>query len=111
MWYLNLPKQAHDLLRRILLSLHNSWLLPYQFLVLLLVQKEVGLHLSRRRTLAIEVKRTMAPKIDRGFPSACADLNPEKRFYVYPGTECFPLDDRTDAIGVVELAKALQSVK
>jgi hypothetical protein len=53
----------------------------------------------------------MAPKIDRGFPSACADLNPEKRFYVYPGTECFPLDDRTDAIGVVELAKALQSVK
>ena len=59
---------------------------------------------------AIEVKRTSAPKIERGFHSACADLNPQKRFYVYPGTERFPLDNRTDAISVVKLAKALQSV-
>jgi hypothetical protein len=51
----------------------------------------------------------MAPKIERGFHSACADLNPQKRFYVYPGTERFPIDDKTDAIGVVELAKAFQS--
>jgi uncharacterized protein len=54
---------------------------------------------------AIKVKRTMSPKIERGFHSACADLNPQKRFYVYPGTERFPLDNKTDAIGVVELAK------
>ena len=60
---------------------------------------------------AIEVKRTMAPKIERGFHSACADLNPRKRFYVYPGAERFPLDGKTDAIGVVELAKALQSAQ
>src|ERR1035441_5962799 len=60
--------------------------------------------------LAIEVKRSSAPKIERGFHSACADLNPQKRFYLYPGAERFPLDDRTDAIGVVELAKALQLV-
>ena len=60
---------------------------------------------------AIEVKRTMVPKIERGFHSTCADLNPRKRFYVYPGTEQFPLDDRTDAIGVIELAKAFQWVK
>jgi len=60
---------------------------------------------------AIEVKRSSAPGIDRGFHAACADLNPQKRFVVYPGTERFPLDDTTDAIGVVALAKALQSVK
>jgi uncharacterized protein len=58
----------------------------------------------------IEVKRTSAPKIERGFLSACADLNPQRRFYVYPGSERFPLDDSTEAIGVVDLAKALQSV-
>jgi hypothetical protein len=52
----------------------------------------------------------MAPKIERGFHSACADLNPQKRFYVYPGTERFPLDNKTDAIGVAELAKSFQSV-
>jgi len=59
---------------------------------------------------AIEVKRTSAPKVERGFHSACADLDPQKRFYVYPGAERFPIDDRTDAIGVVELAKALDAV-
>ena len=60
---------------------------------------------------AIEVKRSSAPRVERGFHSACADLVPQKRFVVYPGTERFPLDDITDAIGVVALAKALQSVK
>ena len=56
---------------------------------------------------AIEVKRTMAPKIESSFHSACVDLKPQKRFYVYPGSEKFPLDDKTDAIGVIELAKLL----
>ena len=60
---------------------------------------------------AIEVKRTSAPKIERGFHSARADLNPQKRFYVYPGTERFPLDDLADAIGAVELPKELQPGK
>ena len=60
---------------------------------------------------AIEVKRSSAPGIERGFHSACADLKPQKRFVVYPGTERFPLGEKTDAIGVVALAKALQAVR
>ena len=60
---------------------------------------------------AIEVKRSSAPKLERGFHSACADLNPHKRFVVYPGTERFPVDENTDAIGLVALAKALQAAK
>jgi len=60
---------------------------------------------------AIEVKRSSAPKLERGFHSACADLHPEKRFLVYPGSEKFPLDESTDAIGVVSLAKMLQGLK
>ncbi len=60
---------------------------------------------------AIEVKRSSAPKTERGFHSACADLDPVKRFIVYPGTERFRLDEATDAIGIVALAKALQAVK
>lgn len=57
---------------------------------------------------AIEVKRSSAPKVERGFHSACADLNSQQRFIVYAGTERFPLDDTTDAIGVAALAKALR---
>ena len=58
---------------------------------------------------AIEIKRSSAPKAERGFHAACTDLKPENRFVVYPGTERFPLDDVTEAIGVVELAKELKS--
>ena len=57
---------------------------------------------------AIEVKRSSAPKIERGFHSACADLKPIKRFVVYSGSQRFPLDKTTDAISVVELAETLQ---
>jgi predicted AAA+ superfamily ATPase len=57
---------------------------------------------------AIEIKRSMAPKLERSFHAACADLDPRKRFYVYPGEDRFPLDDRTDAISVLELARALR---
>src|SRR5215469_3240700 len=59
---------------------------------------------------AIEVKRNSAPKLDRGFHSACADLKPHKRFVVYPGKERFPLDHTTDAIGVVDLCTMLQKL-
>src|SRR6266852_2336430 len=72
---------------------------------------DLVLTLSGGKLWAIEVKRSSAPRVERGFHSACADLVPQKRFVVYPGTERFPLDDTTDAIGVVALAKALQSVK
>jgi hypothetical protein len=60
---------------------------------------------------AIEIKRSSAPGIERGFHSACADLKPLKRFVVYPGTDRFPLDENTEAIGVAALARLLQSVK
>jgi predicted AAA+ superfamily ATPase len=60
---------------------------------------------------AVEIKRSSAPKVERGFHSACADLKPSKRFVVYPGEERFSLDNETDAINVVALAKVLQSVK
>jgi hypothetical protein len=42
--------------------------------------------------------------------AACAELNPQKRFLVYPGNERFPLDEMTDAISVIELAGTLQKI-
>lgn len=68
------------------------------------------LTLPNRELWAIEVKRSSAPKIERGFHSACADLKPHKRFFVYAGIERFPLDKTTDAIGIVELAELLQKL-
>jgi len=40
---------------------------------------------------AIEIKRSLAPKVERGFHHACADLGPARRILVYPGSETWPL--------------------
>lgn len=56
----------------------------------------------------IEVKRSSAPTVSKGFHFACADLKPAKRFVVYPGQDRFRLDDKTEAIGVFALSRLLQ---
>ena len=40
---------------------------------------------------AIEIKRSSAPRVSRGFHSGCEDLRPARRFVVHGGNESFPL--------------------
>ena len=42
-------------------------------------------------TWAIEIKRSLSPELERGFHSACEDVQPQRRFVVYPGSETYPL--------------------
>lgn len=61
------------------------------------------------REWAIEVKRTLAPKLERGLRSALKDVAPERGFIVYPGEERFPLGKNIEAIGLPELCEELSS--
>lgn len=54
---------------------------------------------------AIEVKRSLAPKVERGFHSACEDLKPARRFVVYPGQERWEIGAGTTVIGLAELCE------
>lgn len=42
---------------------------------------------------AFEIKRSLAPKVERGFHQACADLDPARRILVYPGQESYPIGE------------------
>ena len=53
---------------------------------------------------AIEIKRSLAPKVDRGFHSACVDLKPTRRLLVYPGTESFVSTGDVEVVGVIRAA-------
>lgn len=59
------------------------------------------------RLWAIEIKRSLTPKLERGFHSACADLNPEKRFVVYPGKESYPLTENVEVLPLRMLMERL----
>jgi predicted AAA+ superfamily ATPase len=55
------------------------------------------------RVWAIEIKRSLAPKLERGLRSALEDLKPERSFVVYPGSERYRLGTGIEAIGLAEL--------
>lgn len=61
------------------------------------------------REWAIEVKRTLAPKLERGLRSALTDIGPERSFLVYPGDERFPLGEGVEVVGLSELCEELRA--
>lgn len=54
---------------------------------------------------AIEIKRSLAPKAERGFHAACEDLAPARRFVVYPGDDRFPAAHGVEVIGLAALCR------
>ena len=72
---------------------------------------DLVLELSGDRLWAIEIKRSLAPKLEHGFHYAVADLKPEKSWVVYPGTDRFPLAKGVEVIGLVELMAQLRALK
>jgi len=61
------------------------------------------------REWAIEVKRTLAPKLERGMRSAIEDIQPERSFVVYPGEDRFRLGDSIEAISLAALCEEIQA--
>ncbi len=47
---------------------------------------------------AIEIKRSLTPKLERGFHAACTDLNPVRKLVVYPGAETYRLAPDIEAM-------------
>lgn len=56
---------------------------------------------------AIEIKRSLSPKVERGFHAACADLSPTRKLVVYPGAESFPLGNDVLAVPLSALCAEL----
>lgn len=54
---------------------------------------------------AIEVKRSVNPKPQRGFHHARADLKPERSFVVYAGDEMFAIADGVSAVPLIRMAE------
>ena len=59
---------------------------------------------------AIEIKRGLAPKLEKGFYNAKADLNLAKSFIVYSGTDRYPVAEDVEVISVAEMAQMLDTI-
>lgn len=56
---------------------------------------------------AIEVKRSLSPRVERGFHAACEDLSPARKLVVYPGSDSFPLGNDVHAVPLQALCREL----
>lgn len=76
------------------------------------VGAEIDLVLCIRQEIwAIEIKRSVAPSVSRGFFIACEDLHAIQRFLVYPGTQTYELKDSITVLPLAEIMQRVESLK
>jgi len=68
---------------------------------------DLVLEMPGGRLWAVEIKRGLSPKLDKGFHHARQDLEPERSFVVYSGDDRYPKGEGVEVIGLGELASLL----
>lgn len=70
-------------------------------------EMDLVLDMPGNRRWTVEVRRSSAPTVSKGFHNALADLQPDRAFVVYPGPERYPLLPNVEAIDLRSLAELL----
>lgn len=72
------------------------------------VEVDLILQTPNNETWAIEIKRSSAPKISRGYYEACKDIQAGKQFVVVPESEGYLLKGGAEVIGLMEIIAVLR---
>ncbi|WP_255373611.1 ATP-binding protein [Chitinophaga sp. CF118] len=92
----------------IIAGLSSKWQYSYYRTT---AQTEIDLVLEgpNNQVWAVEIKRSAAPTLGKGFHTASEDIKATHKFVVYSGTERFPMSGGdTEAIGLIEFLKLLE---
>lgn len=94
------------ILENILNQLSNKWSYSYYRTS---AQAEVDLVLEgpKNEVWAIEIKRSSAPKVSKGFHYACTDIKATQKFIIYPGEDNFPIAHHIEVMSLIEFLKLL----
>lgn len=68
---------------------------------------DLVLEMPHKNTIAIEIKRTSAPKLSPGFINACEVIKAKQRFFVIPDADPYPMDKQTTAVGLSQFLRLL----
>lgn len=96
-------------IENIIIQLSGKWQYSYYRTI---TQTEIDLVLEGpdQQIWAIEVKRSSAPKVGKGFYLACDDIKVTNKFVIYSGTERYPMSNHTEAIGLTDFLQLLEAV-
>ncbi len=70
-------------------------------------QSEIDLVLEgpNKEVWAIEIKRGLAPTVNKGFHTGSEDIEATAKFVVYPGQEHYPIPGETEVMGLIDFLK------
>ena len=76
-------------------------------------QAEVDLVLEGpdKQVWAVEIKRSLAPTLSKGFYYACDDISATHKFVIYPGDDNFPLSNGVEVMGLLAFLQLLQGLE
>ncbi len=63
-----------------------------------------------RQRVAIEIKRSLAPSVSKGFHVGCEDITATRRYIVYPGTEQYPVSNGVTVMPLVDMMTELREM-
>lgn len=66
---------------------------------------------NSKTKFAIEIKRSLAPSVSKGFHLGCEDIKASHRYIVYPGKEKFLVNKQVTAIPLLDIMKEIQAMK
>lgn len=69
---------------------------------------DLVIEINNQERYAIEIKRSLAPTVSKGFYLGCEDIKATKRYVVYPGKESYPSTEGVKTISLIDLMKELQ---
>jgi predicted AAA+ superfamily ATPase len=90
-----------------ILSVVPSGVLPFFYRTSNGAEIDLVLDFYGNEKWAIEIKRSSAPTLSKGFYIACEDIKADKRYVIYSGQERFPLSEGVIAISLPDLMQEL----
>jgi predicted AAA+ superfamily ATPase len=80
---------------------------PYYYRTASGQEVDLILEFSGQEKWAIEINRSTAPVLSKGFYQACEDIRPDRKFIVYTGQDRFTMHEGVTAIPFAELMQEL----
>lgn len=90
-----------------ILSVTPTEAIPYYYRTSGGAEVDLILEFSMNEKWAIEIKRSSAPSLSKGFHIGCEDIKATKKYVLYSGSETFPMGNDITAISLHDLMKEI----
>ena len=93
-------------LENILSQLTGKWQCSY-YRTSARAEIDIVLEGPKNELWAIEIKRSLAPTLSKGFHYSCDDIGATHKFVIYPGQESYPMGNNIEVVGLSEFLSSV----